>query len=54
MTTNRAPEDQAWMEQDLSRLGEFEPYDCGDTDPEHLGQPVRRLPVGTFKVETDR
>lgn len=35
---------QAWLESDLSHLGEFEPYDWGDTDPESLGNPVRYEP----------
>jgi len=33
-------ETKAWLESDLSRLGEFEPYDWGDEDPETLGSPV--------------
>jgi hypothetical protein len=33
-------EDQAWMDADLSRLGEFEPYDWGDVDPKELGKPI--------------
>ena len=26
---------------DLSRLGEFEPYERGDLDPETIGEPLR-------------
>lgn len=31
----------AWESADLSRLGEYEPYDWGDTDPETVGEPLR-------------
>lgn len=36
-------EDRAWLESDLSRLSEFEPYDWGDAGPP-IGQPVRYEP----------
>ncbi len=32
---------RAWHDADLSRLGEVEPYDWGDTDPETVGEPLR-------------
>jgi hypothetical protein len=32
--------EKAWMDADLSRLGEYEPYDWGDTDPESVGKPI--------------
>lgn len=34
-------ETKAWLESDLSRLGEYEPYDWGDDDPETLGEPLQ-------------
>ncbi|MBI3961843.1 MAG: helix-turn-helix transcriptional regulator [Deinococcus sp.] len=34
-------ETRAWHDADLSRLGEYEPYDWGDIDPETLGKPLR-------------
>jgi hypothetical protein len=37
-------ETKAWLESDLSRLGEYEPYDWGDDDPETLGSPVEYVP----------
>jgi hypothetical protein len=49
-----APEDRAWLGSDLSRLGEFEPYDFGGTNPDQLGMPVRHLHNGTFMVEAGR
>ncbi len=48
------PEDRAWLGSDLSRLGEFEPYDFGGLDPDALGTPVRHLPGGAFVVEISR
>ncbi len=50
----RTAEDRSWMRADLSRLGEFEPYDFGGQDPEALGVPVRHLPNGAFVVEGGR
>jgi len=47
-------EDRDWLGHDLSRLGEFEPYDFEARDPESLGQPVRRMPDGSFVVEARR
>ena len=32
---------RAWHDADLSRLGEIEPYDWGDDDPETIGEPLR-------------
>lgn len=32
--------DKAWMNADLSRLGEFEPYDFAGQDPMCLGTPI--------------
>ncbi len=50
----RTPEDQSWMGEDLSRLGEFEPYDFHGINPDELGTPVRHLPNGAFVVEARR
>lgn len=36
-------ETRAWHDSDLSRLGEYEPYDWGETDPETVGE---RLQLG--------
>lgn len=44
-------EDKAWMGLDLSRLGEFEPYDFGEVDPTTIGTPVHHLSDGSFIVE---
>ncbi len=44
-------EDKLWMNSDLSRLGEFEPYDFGDVDPASLGKPVHYQADGSFLVE---
>lgn len=49
-----SPDDRAWLGSDLSRLGEFEPYDFAGLRPEGLGTPVRHLPGGTILVETGR
>ena len=49
-----SPEDRSWLGSDLSRLGEYEPYDFGGLDPYDLGTPVRHLPGGAFVVETRR
>jgi hypothetical protein len=32
--------EKAWLDSDLSRLGEYEPYDWGDIDPETRGKPI--------------
>jgi hypothetical protein len=45
------PEDQDWLEKDLSHLSEFEPYDWGDMDPTTLGKPVHYEPGIGFVVE---
>jgi DNA-binding XRE family transcriptional regulator len=37
------PEDRAWLETDLSRLSDFEPYDWGPEGPP-AGQPIRYVP----------
>ncbi|MDH3601210.1 MAG: ribbon-helix-helix domain-containing protein [Candidatus Tectomicrobia bacterium] len=37
-------ETQTWLDADLSRLGEVEPYDWGDADPTRLGEPVSYEP----------
>jgi hypothetical protein len=34
-------EERAWLDADLSRLAEHEPYDWGETDPLTVGQNVR-------------
>lgn len=44
-------EDKIWMNSDLSRLGEFEPYDFGEINPASLGQPVYYQADGSFTVE---
>lgn len=46
-------ETKAWMDSDLSRLGEYEPYDWGDTDPETLGKPIYYSPGKGFMVDDD-
>jgi hypothetical protein len=44
-------EDRAWMDADLSRLGEFEPFDWGEEGPPK-GRPVIWDPAaGAFIVE---
>lgn len=44
-------EDQGWMESDLSRLGEFEPYEFQEGDLER-GDPVEYVPgLGIVVVE---
>lgn len=43
-------EDRAWLDADLSRMGELEPYDWAGTDP-LAGDPVRWDPLtGTIVV----
>ncbi len=41
----------AWHDADLSRLGEVEPYDWGDADPETVGEPLR---LGHRRTGTSR
>lgn len=43
-------EDRAWMESDLSRLGEVEPYEWGEGELEE-GKPVRYEPGVGLMVE---
>jgi hypothetical protein len=43
--------DQNWLESDLSRLDEYEPYDWGDLDPLTLGKPIKYVPDRGFVVE---
>lgn len=37
-------ETQTWLDADLSRLDEIEPYDWGDADPNTLGEPISYEP----------
>lgn len=43
--------DRNWLESELSRLDEYEPYDWGDVDPLTLGKPVKYIPHKGFMVE---
>jgi hypothetical protein len=43
-------ETRAWLGSDLSRLGEYEPYDWGGHDPYALGQPISVDAQGHFIV----
>lgn len=36
--------DKDWLDSDLSRLEDYEPYDWGETDPLTLGKPVQYVP----------
>lgn len=45
-------EDRAWMESDLSRLGEVEPYEWGEGELEE-GAPVRYEPGVGLMVEKE-
>jgi hypothetical protein len=49
----RDTETAAWLNSDLSRLGEYEPYDWGEEDPEALGRAVRYEPGRGLVVEED-
>jgi hypothetical protein len=42
--------EKAWLDSDLSRLGDYEPYDWGDTDPESVGKPISYEPGQGFMV----
>lgn len=44
------PETEGWLGSDVSRLGEFEPYDFGDADPLTLGQAVRFTADGELQI----
>ncbi len=46
---------RAWHDADLSRLGEIEPYDWGDTDPETVGEPLRldQRRTGTSRTSSE-
>lgn len=46
----RDEETRTWMDSDLSRLGEFEPYDFQGRDPYTLGKPVRVTPDGQILI----
>jgi hypothetical protein len=50
-TETMNPEDQDWLETDLSHISELEPYDWGDIDPTTLGKPVHYEPGIGFVVE---
>lgn len=46
-------ENRAWLERDLSRLSEFEPYEWSEDELE-AGEPVRYVPgVGAFAGGSD-
>ncbi len=47
-------ETQTWLDADLSRLGEVEPYDWGDADPTTLGEPVSHEPEKGWTVGSER
>jgi hypothetical protein len=32
--------EKSWINSDLSRLGDYEPYDWGDINPESIGKPI--------------
>lgn len=40
-----------WLDSDLSRLEEYEPYDWGEIDPLTLGKPVQYVPSIGLVVE---
>jgi hypothetical protein len=42
--------EKAWTDADLSRLGDYEPYDWGDTDPESVGKPISYVTGQGFMV----
>ncbi len=42
-------ETRAWMDGDLSRLGEYEPYDWGEGEQDE-GEPVSVLPDGRVSI----
>lgn len=44
------PESKAWLGSDASRLGDFEPYDWGGTDPYTLGESVHVTPGGEIVI----
>jgi hypothetical protein len=44
-------ESQDWQAADLSRLGEYEPFDWGEENPETLGQPIVYDPKKGFLVD---
>jgi hypothetical protein len=43
--------DRDWLDSDLSRLDDYEPYDWGKTDPLTLGKPVQYIPNIGLVVE---
>lgn len=50
----KAKPDLEWLDSDISRLGEHEPYDWGGVDPLTLGKPVRYLAGVGFVVDGDK
>ena len=36
--------DRDWLDSNLSRLEDYEPYDWGEIDPLTLGKPVKYIP----------
>jgi len=46
-------EDRAWLDTDLSRLGEIEPYDWGPDGPPP-GRPLRYVPGRGLVTDGDR
>jgi len=45
-------ETRVWHDADLSRLGDYKPYDWGNIDPETLGKPITYSAEG-FIVEDE-
>lgn len=45
----KTPEDRAWMDADLSHLGDFEPYEWGPSGPPE-GRPIEYVPGRGFVV----
>lgn len=46
--------DDDWLEGDISRLEEYEPYDWGNLDPLKLGKPVKYVSGIGFIIEGDK
>ena len=49
-----AQSDRDWLDENLSGLDEYEPYDWGDLDPLSLGKPVRYFPERGYVVEGEK
>ena len=49
--SSETTDNKDWLDKDISRLEDYEPYDWGEIDPLTLGKPVKYIPNIGLVVE---